>query len=89
MNEEWWAPSDNEWVTQHAFFEDTSPVTGIGYYLPGNKIIVIKSCFPASAMSGTGQPSDTLYPEMKTVYNYKWHWRHIIQVMKSHPETFL
>jgi hypothetical protein len=88
MDEEWWAPGDNEWTTQHTFFEDPSPVSGIGYYLPGNKIIVVKTCFPASAMSGAGQPSDTLYPEMKTVYNYKWHWRHIVRVMKQHPENF-
>jgi hypothetical protein len=88
MNEEWWSPSDNEWVTQHAFFEDPSPVTGIGYYLPGNRIIVIKSCFPSSAMSGTGLPDDTLSPDMKTMVNYKWHWRHIVKVMKSHPENF-
>jgi hypothetical protein len=88
MNEEWWAPGDNEWVTQHAFFEDPSLVTGIGYYLPGNKIIVIKSCFPSSAMASPGAPADTLYPDMKTVYNYKWHWRHIIHVMKAHPDNF-
>lgn len=88
MNEEWWAPDDNEWITQHAFFEDPSPITGIGYYLPGNKIIVIKSCFPSSAISYPGVPEDTLYPDMKTVYNYKWHWRHIINVMKSHPDNF-
>ncbi len=88
MNEEWWAPGDNEWVTQHAFFEDPSPVSGIGYYLPDNKIMVIKTCFPASAMSGAGQPSDTLNPGMKTVYNYKWHWRHIVKVMNQHRENF-
>ncbi len=88
MNEEWWSPGDNEWATQHAFFEDPSPVTGIGYYLPDNKIIVIKTCFPASSMSGAGGPADTLSPYLKTVYNYKWHWRHIIHVMRDHPENF-
>lgn len=88
MNEEWWAPGDNEWATQHAFFEDPSPVTGIGYYLPGNKIIVIKTCFPASAMVGAGQPADTLNPYLKTVYNYKWHWRHILRVMEQYPGNF-
>jgi hypothetical protein len=88
MNEEWWSPGDNEWVTQHEFFEDPSPVTGIGSYLPGNKIIVIKSCFPASSMSGAGQPSDTLNPWMKTIWNYKWHWRHIVQVMAANPDNF-
>ena len=88
MNEEWWAPGDNEWVTQHAFFEDPDPVTGIGYYLPDNRIVVIKSCFPSSSMSGIGQPDDTLNPGWKTIYNYKWHWRHIISVMHTHPENF-
>jgi hypothetical protein len=88
MNEEWWSPGDNEWVTQHQFFEDPSPYTGIGYYLPNNKIIVIKSCFPSSSMSGPGSPADTLNPWEKSVYNYKWHWRHIVQVMRAHPENF-
>ncbi len=88
MNEEWWSPDDNEWVRQHAFFEDPSPVTGIGYYLSNNKIIVVKSCFPSSSMSGPGVPDDTIYPDMKTVYNYKWHWRHIFNVIKSHPANF-
>ncbi|MEI7982501.1 MAG: T9SS type A sorting domain-containing protein [Bacteroidota bacterium] len=88
LNEEWWSPGDNEWATQHAFFEDPDPVTGIGYYLPGNKIMVIKTCFPASAMSEAGHLSDTLTPEMKTVCNYKWHWRHIVNVMRQYPENF-
>ncbi|MCX6303738.1 MAG: hypothetical protein NT040_02105 [Bacteroidetes bacterium] len=88
MNEEWWSPGDNEWVTQHEFFEDPDPVSGIGYYLPGNKIIVIKSCFPSSAMTGYGHASDTLSPWLKTLYNYKWHWRHIIRAMSSHPDNF-
>jgi hypothetical protein len=88
MTEEWWAPGDNEWVTQHNFFEDPNPVTGIGYYLPGNKIIVIKSCFPSSAIETAGEPSDTLTPDYKTVYNYKWHWRHILNVIKAYPQNF-
>ncbi|MEI7981615.1 MAG: hypothetical protein WCI71_08160 [Bacteroidota bacterium] len=88
MNEEWWSPGDNEWATQHEFFEDPDPVSGIGYYLPDNKIIVIKSCFPSSAMTGSGQPSDTLSPWLKTIYNYKWHWRHIIKAMSAHPDNF-
>ncbi|MBI4646143.1 MAG: T9SS type A sorting domain-containing protein [Bacteroidia bacterium] len=88
MNEEWWSPDDNEWSTQHEFFEDPSPVTGIGFYLPDNKIIVIKTCFPASSIYDVGQPSDTLSPTDKTSYNYKWHWRHIINVMKANPDNF-
>jgi len=88
MDETWWSPSDNEWVTQHAFFENPDPNTGIGYWLPWNRIMVIKTCFPASAMTGWGQPSDTTSPWMKTVYNYKWHWRHIVAAMASHPDNF-
>lgn len=87
MVDEWWTPSDNEWSTQHDFFEDPG-AAGIGSYLPGNKIIVVKSCFPSSDMSAAGQASDTLSPTDKTIYNYKWHWRHIINVMRSHPGNF-
>ena len=88
MSEEWWAPSDNEWSTQHTFFEDPSLITGIGYYLPTNKIVVIKSCFPSSAVEAIGQASDTMTPTYKSIYNYKWHWRHIIKVMQQHPNNF-
>lgn len=88
MTEEWWSPDDNEWSTQHTFFEDPSSTTGIGHYLGSNKIIVIKSCFPSSEIFDAGQPSDTASPTDKTIYNYKWHWRHIIRVMASHPENF-
>ncbi|MFA6924661.1 MAG: T9SS type A sorting domain-containing protein [Bacteroidales bacterium] len=88
MTEEWWSPSDNEWSTQHNFFEDPSPVTGIGYYTPNNKIVVIKSCFPSSDMSGMGNASDTNSPTTKSMYNYKWHWRHIVEAMSKHPDNF-
>ncbi len=88
MIEEWWSPDDNEWSTQHDFFEDPSSTTGIGHYLGSNKIIVIKSCYPSSEIYDAGQPSDTASPTDKTIYNYKWHWRHIIRVMASHPENF-
>jgi len=88
MNEEWWAPSDNEWSTQHEFFEGNTSYTDINDYLSNNKIIVIKSCFPSSAIEAWGSPSDTLSPTYKSVYNYKWHWRHIIKVMKNHPDNF-
>jgi hypothetical protein len=71
MAEEWWSPDNNEWATQHTFFENPDPVTGIGHYLPNNRIIVIKSCFPSSSMSGAGVAGDTLSPEEKTLVNYK------------------
>jgi hypothetical protein len=88
MNEEWWSPDDNEWATQHEFFEGNTAFTDINFYLASNKIIVIKSCFPSSAMEALGAPADTLDPYYKSVYNYKWHWRHIIKVMENHPDRF-
>ncbi|MBI5219951.1 MAG: T9SS type A sorting domain-containing protein [Bacteroidia bacterium] len=88
MNEEWWSPDDNEWSTQHEFFEGNTAYTDINEYLAGNKIVVVKSCFPSSALEAWGDYSDTLNPTYKSVYNYKWHWRHILHVMKNHPENF-
>jgi hypothetical protein len=88
MNAEWWSPGDNEWCTQHEFFEGNTAFTDINYYLENNKILVIKSCFPSSAMAAVGGPSDTLNPTYKSIYNYKWHWRHIVKVMENHPDRF-
>jgi len=88
MSEEWWTPGDNEWSTQHEFFEGNTSFTDINDYLENNKIIVIKSCFPSSSVVEIGESSDTLNPTYKSVYNYKWHWRHIVNVMENHPENF-
>ncbi len=88
MEEEWWAPSDNEWATQHEFFEWNTSFTDIQYYLDNYKILVVKSCFPSSEIDSWGQESDTIDPTYKTVMNYKWHWRHILTVMQSHPDHF-
>jgi hypothetical protein len=88
MVEEWWSPGDNEWSTQHEFFEGNTTYTDINYYLSNNKILVIKSCFPSSAIDSWGIPSDTADPLYKSVFNYKWHWRHILAVMKDHPQNF-
>jgi len=88
INEEWWSPDDNEWATQHEFFEGNTAFTDINYYLANNRIIIIKSCFPSSAMEAIGGPADTLDPYYKSVFNYKWHWRHIIKVMEKHPDRF-
>ena len=88
MEEEWWSPGDNEWSTQHEFFEGNTAFTDINYYLSNNKILVVKSCFPSAAIEEWGQPSDTTDPTYKTVFNYKWHWRHIVKVMKDHPQNF-
>jgi len=88
MTQEWWAPGDNEWSTQHEFFEGNTTYTDINYYLSNYKILVVKSCFPSSALESWGTPSDTSDPTYKSVYNYKWHWRHILKVMKAHPQNF-
>ncbi len=88
MTEEWWSPADNEWSTQHEFFEGNTGYTDINNYLANNKILVVKSCFPSSEIDALGSASDTLNPTYKCIYNYKWHWRHIIKVMENHPENF-
>jgi hypothetical protein len=88
MNETWFPVNyDNEWVTWHNIFETNTP-ENISAYFGSNKIIMVKSCFPSSALEEWGQPSDTLSPDYKTVYNYKWHWRHIITVMKNRYQNF-
>lgn len=90
LNETEWpvTPWDNEWERwQRIFFnQDTDAV--IQPILDTNRIIVIKSCFPSSSMSGEGSSDDTLDPTLKTIYNYKWHWRNFIGVMKSRPQNF-
>jgi len=93
MNQQWWPDGDNsgnnEWYYWHDIFENRDLThSDIRPILTANKIVVIKSCFPSSAIDRQGQPSDTLTPTEKTIYNYKWHWRHIIKVMKQHPENF-
>jgi hypothetical protein len=89
MEEQWWpAGADNEWSTWHEIFENRLPSEDIRPHLAAHPIIMIKSCFPSSSMSGRGSSSDTSNPTVKSVANYKWHWRSIISVMKSHPENF-
>ncbi len=88
MNETWFPVNyDNEWATWHTIFATDLPEAISGYFA-SNKIIMIKSCFPSSAIEERGQPVDTLSPDYKTIYNYKWHWRSIINVMKNRPQNF-
>ena len=86
----WPATDDNEWERWHRIFENRDTVDAdIRPIMAGNRIIIIKSCFPSSGMWGLwNSPSDTLRPADKTPFNYKWHWRSFIRVMKSHPENF-
>lgn len=89
MNELWFPEQDdNEWYRWHRIFENQDPTANIQPYYAGNRVMVVKSCFPSSNVEAWGDPSDTLYPDYKTVLNYKWHWRHIIKVMKNHPQNF-
>lgn len=89
MNHQWWpSGSNNEWEYWHRIFENNISGANIVPIIENNKIVVIKSCYPSSSIVSWGQPSDTLTPTLKTVYNYKWHWRHIINVMGQYPNTF-
>ena len=91
MDEDGWPtnPWINEWERWHRIFYNQDTVNAdIRPYLQSEKIIVIKSCYPSSAMTGVGVPSDTLVPTRKTIYNYKWHWRSFLNMMESHPENF-
>jgi len=90
MVEQQWPlhPWQNEWERWHRIFDNQDPQANILTVMAANKIVVIKSCFPSSEMTGQGQPSDTLTPTVKSAYNYKWHWRNIVRVMKQHPGNF-
>lgn len=90
MAEQQWPlhPWQNEWERWHRIFDNQDPQANILPILAANKIVVVKSCFPSSEMIGIGQPADTILFTAKTLYNYKWHWRNIINVMRQHPENF-
>ena len=90
MVEQQWPlhPWQNEWERWHRIFDNQDPQANILPVLAANKIVVIKSCFPSSEMTSYGQPSDTLAFTTKTVYNYKWHWRNFVNVMRQHPGNF-
>ena len=80
----------NEWFEWHWIFDGLDPNNDIYPYLANNKIVVIKSCFPSSNITGYGSPDDTSGAGVayKTIYNYKWHWRSILRIMEQHPENF-
>ena len=90
LNEAGWPTNfwDNEWNRWHNIFDGNDPDADISNYLANNKIIVIKSCFPSSAMSGIGSADDMSESYIKSLWNYKWHWRSIIRKMQEHPNNF-
>jgi hypothetical protein len=87
---ELWFPAedDNEWGRWHRIFENNEPSANIQPYYSGNRVMIVKSCFPSSNIECIGEPGDTVDMDYKTIFNYKWHWRHIIKVMKNHPQNF-
>jgi len=81
---------DNEWSTWHRLFDSPGGYGGDNVFpiIAANKIVMIKSCFPSSDMSGEGSAADTLTPTVKSAYNYKWHWRNIIRAMSEYGDNF-
>jgi hypothetical protein len=89
MSEQWWPQGDNnEWGYWHQIFDNQISNANIQLIMANNKIVVVKSCYPSSDMTGPGQASDTLNYSIKSDYNYKWHWRFMINFMVQHPENF-
>jgi len=89
MSEQWWPDgNNNEWEYWHRIFDNQIPDANIELVMANNKIVVVKSCYPSSEMTGPGQASDTLDYSIKSDYNYKWHWRFMINFMAQHPENF-
>ncbi len=88
MIETWWPSGDNEWTTWHTIFDNRDGSNDIRTILASHPVIMIKSCYPSSSMSGLGSSADSLTPSRKTTFNYKWHWRSMISVMKGRPQNF-
>jgi hypothetical protein len=88
--------SDHYWDSWHAIFIGQSPypedVDSLQSYIANNPIIVIKTGWGGTGVSGIGSPEDTLiiedYNTGRTYYRNKWHWRSIIRAMQSYPDNF-
>jgi hypothetical protein len=81
-------PWTNEWDRWHNIFDGKDVDADITPFFSSYEFIMIKSCFPSSALDARGSSVDTLTPTTKSIYNYKWHWRSIIRKMQLHPENF-
>jgi hypothetical protein len=88
MVETWWPSGDNEWTTWHDIFDSWSGSDNIQSFLDEYPVVMIKSCFPSANMSGQGSAADTSSPWIKSVANYKWHWRSIVSAMAARPQNF-
>jgi hypothetical protein len=61
LNEQAWPPApDNEWTRWHNIFNSADTSSDIRPILADNKIVIIKSCFPSSQMTGTGSAAATV-----------------------------
>ena len=87
MAEEWFGVGNNEWNTMRNFVEGTNGYKISNYFSQYN-VIIIKSCFPSSEVISEGSSADTKNPIIKSIYNYKWHWRSMVKYMQKHPEIF-
>jgi hypothetical protein len=81
-------PWENEWARWQNIFNEKDINAVIQPFFNDYEFVIIKSCFPSSALEDRGTSADTLDPTRKTIYNYKWHWRNIIRKMELHPENF-
>lgn len=85
---EWPNGGDNEWERWHRIFEQRDSLNDISYFFSYYNVVIIKSCFYSSFLEGVGKATDTLAPAYKSVANYKWHWRSIVQAMRKRPGIF-
>ncbi len=81
-------PNNNEWYRWNLIFRGLDVLADVYQYINNYKIIIIKTSFNSSQMVEWGNPNDTLNPLKKSVYNYKWHWRSIIRIMRDNPNNF-
>jgi hypothetical protein len=88
LAEKWWPSDDNDWWVWHAIFDNNGGADDIRPFLDAYPIVMIKSCFPSSSMTGLGSSADSLSPRIKSVANYKWHWRSLVSLMKQRPQNF-
>jgi type IX secretion system substrate protein len=81
-------PWNNEWYRWHSIFDGTDATANISSYLQNNKIVMIKSCYPSSSLTGVGSEADLSSPTIKSLWNYKHHWMSFIEKMADYPDNF-
>jgi hypothetical protein len=87
LRESWWPVNeDNEWETWHRIFENRDTREDVRHILDTNRIVIIKSCFPSSNITGYGAPTDLSASTLKTIWNSNW--RNILKVMRQRSMNF-